>query len=516
MKIQSDRLYTAERVRELDRRAIEDHGIHGYDLMVRAARAAFRLLRLRWPRARRIAVYCGGGNNGGDGLVVARLAREAGFTVDTGLAGDPDRFKGAAGEAWRAWVDAGGTAAPLEAVDPARADVIVDALLGTGLDRTVHGAIGAAIEAINSVAAPVLALDIPSGLQADTGSVMGFAVRAQATITFIGHKRGLFTAAGPDCVGAVFSDDLDAPAAIYADDDPSIEVITRARVARALPRHRPTAHKGDRGRVLVVGGDHGFAGAARLAAEAALRAGAGLIQVATRALHAPALAAARPELMARGIEDPASELPDLLAAADVVVAGPGLGSGDWGRAALAAIREAAPERLLLDADALNLAAAEPGMAPIPTIVTPHPGEAGRLLGIGTDAVQADRFAALDGLVDRCGCTVVLKGAGTLVGAPRRGTALLPGARPELGVGGTGDVLSGVIAGLLAQGVASHDAARTGVWLHAAAAMRAARGDDSEAPPLPSELAEAVAAVATDLTGRVRQVSPWDREWPTDS
>lgn len=516
MRIQADQLYTAERVRELDRRAIEDHGIRGYDLMVRAGLAAFRLLRLRWPRARRIAVYCGGGNNGGDGLVVAWLARDAGFTVDLGLAGDPERLKGAAGQAWQAWADAGGKAAPLDAIDPAQADVIVDALLGTGLDRPVRGAIGAAIEAINGVAAPVLALDIPSGLQADTGAVMGIAAKAETTITFIGHKRGLFTAAGPDCTGAVFSDDLAVPAAVYADDDPAIEVITRAVVARALPRHRPGAHKGDRGRVVVVGGDHGYAGAARLAAEAALRVGAGLITVATRALHAPALAAARPELMARGIEDPASELPALLSTADVVVAGPGLGSGDWGRAALAAIRQAAPEQVLLDADALNLAAAEDLLAPVPTIVTPHPGEAGRLLGIETGAVQGDRFAALDGLLDRCGCTVVLKGAGTLVGTPGHARALLPGARPELGVGGTGDVLSGLIAGLRSQGLTGHDAARAGVWLHAAAVTDSAGARKPGRAPLPSELPTAVATVAATLTGRARHGTPWDREWPNES
>lgn len=516
MRIQSDRLYTAERVRELDRRAIEDHGIRGYDLMVRAGRAAFRLLRLRWPRARRIAVYCGGGNNGGDGLVVARLAREAGFTVDLGLSGDPERLKGAAGEAWRAWNDVGGTAAALDAIDPAAADVIVDALLGTGLDRAVRGAIGVAIEAINGVPVPTLALDIPSGLQADTGAVMGVAVRADATITLIGFKRGLFTAAGPDCAGAVFSNDLDVPAAVYVHDDPAIEVITRAAVARALPCHRPAAHKGDRGRVLVVGGDHGYAGAARLAAEAALRAGAGLIAVATRADHAPALAAARPELMARGVEDPASELPALLATADVVVAGPGLGTGVWGRAALDAIRQGAPERVLLDADALNLAAAEPALAPRPSVVTPHPGEAGRLLGIDTGAVQADRFAALDGVIDRFGCTAVLKGAGTLVGTAGYGTAMLPGARPELGVGGTGDVLTGLIAGLLSQGVTGHDAACVGVWLHAAAATRGAGAAVPAAPPLPSGLAEAAAAVAGVLTARAPHASPWDREWPIES
>lgn len=516
MRIQADRLYTAERVRELDRRAIEDHGIRGYDLMVRAGRAAFRLLRLRWPYARRIAVYCGGGNNGGDGLVVARLAREAGFAVDLGLAGDPDRLKGAAREAWRAWVDVDGAAAPLDAVDPAAADVIVDALLGTGLDRAVRGAIGAAIEAINHAAMPTLALDIPSGLQADTGAVMGVAIRADATITFIGHKRGLFTAAGPDCTGAVFSDDLDVPAAVYADDDPAIEVITRAMVARTLPRHRPTAHKGDRGRVLVVGGDHGYGGAARLAAEAALRVGAGLITVATRSVHAPALAAARPELMARGIEDPAAELPALVATADVVVAGPGLGAGDWGRAALAALRQASPGRVLLDADALNLAATEDALAPTPTVVTPHPGEAARLLGLETRAVQADRFAALDGLIDRCGCTVVLKGAGTLVGTTGHDPALLPGARPELGVGGTGDVLSGLIAGLLSQGLTGHDAACTGVWLHAGAAMSAAGREASSGSPIPSELAQAVATLAAILRGQARDGAPWDREWPIES
>ncbi len=514
MRIQSDRLYTAERVRELDRRAIEDHGIRGYDLMRRAGRAAFRLLRLRWPSARRIAVYCGGGNNGGDGLVVARLAREAGFTVEAGLAGDPERLQGAAGEAWRAWVDAGGTAAPLDVVDPARADVIVDALLGTGLDRPVRGAIADAIEAINGVATPALALDIPSGLQADTGAVMGLAVKADATITLIGHKRGLFTAAGPDCTGAVFSDGLEVPAAVYADDDPAVEVINRSAVARALPRHRPGAHKGDRGRVLVVGGDHGYAGAPRLAAEAALRAGAGLITVATRAAHAPALAAARPELMARGIEEPASELPALLAVSDMVVAGPGLGSGEWGRAVLDTIRQAGPGRVLLDADALNLMAAEPALAPTPTVVTPHPGEAGRLLGIETGAVQADRFAALDGLIDRCGCTVVLKGVGTLVGTAGQCTALLPGARPELGVGGTGDVLSGLIAGLLSQGLTGHDAACAGVWLHATAA-NAASGGGHGRPSLPSELGAAAATVVQGLTGRAGQGAPWDREWPIE-
>lgn len=484
-----ERLYSADQVRELDRRAIEDHGIAGYTLMERAGAAAFRLLCLRWPEARRVAVYCGGGNNGGDGLVIARLARAAGLDVRVALAGDPDRLGGSARRAWDDFVATGGSAEALDGPEPAAADVCVDALLGTGLDRPVKGAIGAVIGRLRAGTA-VLALDIPSGLQADTGAVMGNAVRADATITFIGAKRGLFTGAGPDWTGPVFLDDLDTPEAIHRDDDGPVWPIGAAQIAAALVPLRPCAHKGDRGRVLVVGGDHGFAGAARMAGEAALHGGAGLVTIATRAEHAPAIAAARPELMARGLEDPDTQLPALLDSADAVVAGPGLGRGEWGRAVLAALAEHGGGPLLLDADGLNLLAEARGGTPLPAVITPHPGEAARLLGSDAATVQADRFAALDALRERYGCAVVLKAPGTLVAEPGGFVAMRPGGCPALSVGGAGDVLSGLVGALLGRGLPPAAAARTGVGLHAEAAGSSAPGGGG--PVLPGELARAVA------------------------
>lgn len=466
-------LYTAAQVRELDRRAIEDHGIGAYALMQRAGAAAFRLLRLRWPGARRVAVLCGGGNNGGDGIVVACLARAAGLDVALALARPPAELRGAAAEAWADW-DAGGDAwQALEAADPASADVVVDALLGTGLDRPVAGAIADAIARINASGRPALALDIPSGLAADRGAVLGDAVRADATITFIGAKRGLYTAAAPDCTGPVFLDDLDVPAAVYADAGAPVRRLEAAWASARLPRRACAAHKGHAGRLLVVGGDHGFAGAARMAGEAALRVGAGLVTVATRAEHVPGLVAARPELMGRALADPAAELPALAADADAVALGPGLGRGDWGREALAALlQQACP--LVLDADALNALADAPRRLPAAAVITPHPGEAARLLGRTTAAVQEDRFDALVALQQRFGAVTVLKGAGTLVAPVDDGTMLLALAQPAMAAGGMGDVLTGAIGGLVAQGMEPAAAAACGVWLHGAAAARAVR------------------------------------------
>jgi len=469
-----NRFYTAAQVGEFDRRASAEAGLSGRALMERAGAAAYRLLRLRWPRARRLIVYCGTGNNGGDGLVVARLARAGGLDVKVGLSGAAERLHGAAGEAWQAWCAADATAVDLDALDPGGADVVVDALLGTGLDREVRGAIGAAITALNAAPAPVLALDIPSGLHADTGAVLGEAVTAAATITFIGAKRGLYTGAAPDHTGPIFLDTLAVPPTIRRDSDPAIDAIERAEVTAALPQPRPGDHKGKAGRLLIIGGELGFAGAPRLAAEAALASGVGLVTVVTRREHAAALSAARPEIMAQGLDNPGAALPALLEAADAVVLGPGLGRDAWGRGALAAVRAGAHARLLLDADALNLLAAGEQASPAPAVITPHPGEAGRLLGRSAGQVQADRFDALAALRAQIGGAVVLKGAGTVVAGETGAGALLPEAIPALAVGGTGDVLSGVIGALLGQGVEPTAAARCGVWLQAAAARRVLR------------------------------------------
>ena len=466
-------LYTAQQVRELDRRAIEDRGIDGYALMERAGRAAFRLLRLRWPCARRLAVFCGGGNNGGDGLVVARLALEAGMDVRVGLDKAPADLGGAAALAWRDLAAIGGSASPSAQIDPAAVDVVVDALLGTGLDRPVTGEAAEVIERINTAAVPVLALDIPSGLAADTGAALGTAVHAAATITFIGAKRGLYTGAAADHTGPIFLDDLDVPGNLADGIGEHVDLVRADDAHRLLPRRRSAAHKGDAGHVLVIGGDFGFAGAVRMAGEAALRVGAGLVTVATRPEHA-VVAVARPELMVHGLREPARDLEGLLERADVVALGPGLGTGPWGRAALAAVLERRDRPRILDADALNLLATAAEDVGPESVITPHPGEAGRLLGVSTADVQADRFAAAAALRRRYGGTVLLKGAGTLVAAAGGRMALVPGAEPALASGGMGDVLTGAIAGLAAQGMMPRDAAVAAAWLHLEAAAWAAR------------------------------------------
>ncbi|MDX1608725.1 MAG: NAD(P)H-hydrate dehydratase [Halofilum sp. (in: g-proteobacteria)] len=492
--VRPTRLYTAAQVRELDRRCIEDHGVDGYALMTRAAEAAFRGLRLRWPAARRIAVCCGGGNNGGDGLVIARLARAAGLEVELALKGDPARLRGAAARAWEDW---NGPAQALDALDPAAHDVVVDALLGTGLDRPVEGEIAAAIDALNAAATPVLAVDIPSGLDADAGAVLGTAVRAALTVTFIGPKRGLYTGAGIECAGSVLFDDLDTPPAIHDGIGPAVSVCERKDAEALLPARPPTAHKGDAGHVLVVGGGTGFAGAARLAGEAALRAGAGLVSVATRPEHVTALVAGCPALMAHGVEDAAALAP-LLERADVVALGPGLGRGEWSTALLRAVLEAAPGRLLVDADGLNGLAAEPRVLAGGALLTPHPGEAARLLGTTSAGIQADRFTAGRELAARYGAAVLLKGPGTLVCRDGEDPGrLLPGARPALAVGGSGDVLTGIAAALCGQGLEPADAACCAGVLLGLAADRAEQAVGTRGL-LPTDLLDALGPATAAL------------------
>lgn len=464
-------LYTAAQVRELDRRAIEDHGIDGYGLMTRAAEAAFRCLRLYRPAARRLAVYCGGGNNGGDGLVIACLARAAGFEVEVALAGNPERLHGAAARAWQDWE---GPAAEPEKMHPGDADIVVDAMLGTGLDRPVEGAVARAIEAINRAGRPVLAVDVPSGLDADRGTVLGTAIRADLTVTFIGAKRGLFTGAGVEHAGTVLFDDLEVPHAIHEGIGPSVASFGPEMLPALLPVRAPDAHKGDAGHVLIVGGGPGFAGAARMAGEAALRAGAGLVSVVTRPEHVGALVAGCPALMVHGIED-TDALTPLLERADVVALGPGLGRTPWSHALLRAVLAAAPGHLVIDADGLNLLAEEARPLDGAALLTPHPGEAARLLGSTVNAVQQDRFSACRELADRFNASVLLKGPGTIVTAGDTGAVtLLPGVRPALAVGGSGDVLTGIAAGLRAQGCGVAEAACCAGVLLAEAARRAER------------------------------------------
>jgi NAD(P)H-hydrate epimerase len=359
------------------------------------------------------------------------------------------------------------------AVDLVGTDVIVDALFGTGLDRDIDGEVATVIEAVNACRAPVLAVDIPSGLHADTGRVLGHAVRAAATVSFIGLKQGLLTGQGPACCGSLVFDDLQLPADVYNGVPIAARRIDYAGLVAATdhplcPRSR-SAHKGDFGHVLVIGGDQGMAGAVRMAAEAAARVGAGLVSVATRPEHAVQVSAVRPELMVHGILSAAALTP-LLARATAFALGPGLGQQDWGRDCLARVLDvamAAALPLVVDADGLNLLARDPCRYDH-WVLTPHPGEAARLLGIATAEVQADRFAAAQAIQQRYGGVCVLKGAGTLVQGAVDCWVCSDG-NPGMAGGGMGDVLTGVIAGLLAQGLALVDAAMMAVCVHGHAA-----------------------------------------------
>lgn len=465
-------LYSTAQVRALDAHAIRGLGIASYTLMKRAGEAALRCLRTRWPMAHRIVIVCGGGNNGGDGYVLAHAAHAAGLTVTALAAIAPDRLRGDARQAYDDFKNGGGQLRNFTPTLFAEGDVIVDALLGTGLHGAVREDLASVIRAINSSGRPLFALDVPSGLDSDTGVPLGDAVRADCTITFVGLKTGLFIGDGPEFAGTVYFDDLEIAAPSSAQFEPGLERIVDCEIQQALPRRPRASHKGNFGRVLIVGSGSGMPGAVRLAGEACLRVGAGLVTVAVAAENVPAISAGRPELICLPLADQ-KVLAEAIDKAEVIAIGPGLGRTQWAREALQAVLRS-DKPLIVDADALNLIAESRTEPRHNWILTPHPGEAGRLLDISTEQIQANRLAALDRLVRQYGGTAVLKGAGTLVGARDRTPALCERGNPGMASAGTGDVLTGAIAGILAQCRDNWLAARVGVLVHAMAGDAAAR------------------------------------------
>lgn len=471
-------LYCAEQVQVLDQYISHHYKISGRVLMERAGHAVFEALLQRWPSVRCIVVVCGIGNNAGDGYVVARLAKLTGHKVQVLQVGDVSRLSGDALAAANAWRDYGGEIKPFAPERLTGAEVVVDALLGTGLNRPVEGEWYAAIAAMNQHPA-CISIDIPSGLQADTGAVLGIAVTAEVTVTFIGLKQGLLTGAGVDYCGTLVFDSLQVPEAVYESVKPAAYRLDQMSVVSDLPPRSRASHKGCYGHVLVVGGDYGYPGAVRLAAEAAARAGAGLVTVATRPVHIAAVVATRPELICFGLDSPTDIRPFLNPEqVAVVVIGPGLGQSAWGQGLLQQVLTNWSGPMIIDADGLNgLAAFQP--EPYPEwILTPHPGEAGRLLNQATAAVQADRFTAVRQLQRRYGGVAVLKGAGSLVqaldSAGEPVTWLCDQGNPGMASGGMGDVLAGLIGGLRAQGLSAVQSACLGVYLHAQAGDIAAR------------------------------------------
>ncbi|MDO6422538.1 NAD(P)H-hydrate dehydratase [Saccharophagus degradans] len=465
-------LYTCEQVKQLDALAIEQANITGIVLMKRAGRAAFELLLKQWPQVESVVVLCGAGNNGGDGYVIAALAAQKKLNVHAVAIADPAGLSGDALKAYNYAQQEGVTViagSELNAVQIDASTVIVDSLFGTGLSREIEGDYSRAIAWANNSAAPVLGVDLPSGLCGNTGKVWGDAIKCAATITFIGVKRGLLTGRGPAFTGDVYFDDLGVPASIYDAIKPEVTRTSRLALMPSLPEREADAHKGQFGYVLVVGGDVGMGGAAAMAGEAAARTGAGLTGIATQPIHVAPILARCPELMVIGVAS-GQAIEPVLAKPTVVVLGPGLGRDSWSEQMLQqATLTDLP--LVMDADALNLLAE--GRVVRKTqrdnwVLTPHPGEAARLLDCSVAEIQADRFAAARAIQTKYGGVVVLKGAGTIIASADQLVVANVG-NPGMATGGMGDVLSGVIGALIAQGLTLFEAAQLGVCAHGDAA-----------------------------------------------
>ena len=438
--------------------------------MTRAAEAALNEALARFPNAKRWQVICGSGNNGGDGYVLARLAAGRGIGVSVLMLSEPDALQGDAATAIQDFAAEGGAAATYDGLLDAEAELLVDALLGSGLERDLEGRYAEVVEAIKQHAAPVLSLDIPSGLNADTGRVMGVAVRADLTVTFVGLKRGLFLNEGPDYIGDLRFADLNIPAECRAREQPVLQRMDEATIKTLLAPRKRDAHKGDFGHVLIVGGGPGMSGAVRLCGEAALRSGAGLVSVATHPSHHAMIASGRPELMCHAVET-AKDLAPLLKRATVIALGPGLGTGKWSQSMFSKVLKS-DLPMVVDADALNLLS-KSELRKTDWILTPHPGEAARLIDCSTAEVQEDRGGAVKNIAEKYGGTAILKGSGSLVTAGDGPCWMCTAGNPGMAVPGMGDVLTGIIAALRAQGLTAEMAAVAGVDIHARAGDAAA-------------------------------------------
>jgi len=461
------RVYTGGQVRALDRILIEEFDVPGISLMKRAGLFAFDRLCELWQGVRSISVVCGSGNNAGDGYIVAGLAHNRGIRVQLIQIGNAKGLKGNAGTAYQWALEQGVVSRTPTTLD---GEVVVDAMLGTGSVGSIRDSYVAGINLINEHGAPVVALDIPTGISADTGAqVTETPVKADLTTTFIGAKLGLFTGPGVDFAGRIELSELDAPQAVF-EQVQGLSVIPRKDSERAVSKRPIGAHKNNFGHVLIVGGDHGMCGAVLLAAESALRTGAGLVSVITRSEHRSAIVARRPEVMVYEV-DGQQDIGSLLNRANVIAVGPGLGQGAWGRAILQRMLDSGKE-CVVDADALNFIAHESWALPAGSILTPHPGEASRLLGITTDSIQADRPTAARTISSKYKAVTVLKGAGTLIANGGELLGICIAGNSGMATAGSGDVLTGIVAAAKALGIDAPTAAALGVWLHASSGDRA--------------------------------------------
>jgi len=489
------KLATAEDMRRIDASAVKDHGLTVASLMERAGEAVVRVLEKEWASTQRrsVLVLCGKGNNGGDGLVVARLLKKKKVKVGVFLTAKPGDLSGEAALQFR---KAQAAKVPLRVVEGPegkkalatalqKADVILDALLGTGLSRKVEGTPREMILAAKVSGKPVLAVDVPSGMSADTGAILGEALPARVTVTFGLPKIGFYSRSGAALCGKVVVDPIGFPAGLLRSGSLSHEMTEATEVAACLPHYDDFIHKGTRGRLLVVAGATGLTGAAALCAMAAQRIGAGLVTVAcpqsvntilemklTEPMTAPV-----PEIEGGFLSpEAAGRIHHLAKNVDAVVLGPGIGRHKETGRLVKDLASSLSVPMVLDADALNLLGGPGEVLPrAPWVVTPHPGEAAWMLKTSVPEVEADRAKVAGQIARGYNATAVLKGRFTLIAGPKGPTRWNPTGNRALATGGTGDVLSGVIGGLLAQGLPPFEAAWSGAYLHGWAGEAASQG-----------------------------------------
>ena len=447
-------LYLPETVYQLDKAAVEQDGLAEIELMQRAGQRVWRSLVARWPEVSTITVFAGAGNNGGDAFVVALIARRQGVKVQLLIQGDLSRQSDTSRHFRQLWEQAGGEYEDWQG-QALCGDVIVDGLLGIGLQRELDDHWQELIAAINECDVPRVAIDIPSGLNGSTGNPQPVAVEAQLTVTFIGAKSGQYLADGPDYCGELVYEDLGVTTSRRQAIPAALKVIDSCQLP---PPRKRNSHKNHYGNLLIIGGDQGMSGAVALAAQAALRSGAGLV---TALVHPECRGnlASFPEIMTLGW----NALESRLSQASVVVIGPGLGDSAAATKCLQSLHQV-DLPMVVDAGALKTEFLH-SLKSKHVVITPHPGEAARLLAGSAAEIQADRLKACNHLVEIFAATCVLKGSGTLIGQQGATPALNTAGNPGMASAGMGDVLSGIIAAMLGQGLSPFEAAKTAVFIH---------------------------------------------------
>ncbi|WP_117232867.1 NAD(P)H-hydrate dehydratase [Vibrio maerlii] len=488
-----EQLYLSSTVREREREAVNALNIEMFELMQRAGQAVFDVIDQRYSHCRHILVVTGKGNNGGDGYVIARLAMQSGYTVSLWQFGDHHQLSGDANRAKQLYLDAGGIIeSPKESLNE-NIELIVDGILGTGITGSVRPNAQEVIELINQSELPVVAIDTPSGLNTDTGKILGCAIRAEITVTFIAMKLGTVTGQARRCTGEILFAGLGVDN-VFIEQNLPTALLTNEKWLKSLKTRDADSHKGSHGKLLIVGGDDGMSGAVYFASAAALRSGAGLGAVVCHPSSANPIRSLLPEAM---VADQ-TKLSARLGWCSAICVGVGLGRDAWGGAVYKQVEEHVSINkqipIVIDADGLSwLAKSNENTRPSGNIIiTPHPGEAAMLLDCTISEVEADRFHAAKALCLKYQCITVLKGAGTLV-CDGENTVVCHAGNAGMATGGTGDVLAGVITSLLGQGYTPMHAATLGTLIHSLAA------DDN------AEQFGQVGMLASDLLPSIRRL-----------